>query len=447
MNPIAEFEGLLDAGRADTESLGRLRTVLDAIQSGIDPLAHAKRAKESEAQSGARSLAEAKGLWQAVRDADKASKWGKSEALRRALDALLDEAREAESWPGLLPIADDGGEPDPVPVLCDPATGAGVLSKREVGILAGRGGSGKSYLTLQWGIAAAVGRVLGEADPEFRGVDSGGYRAVPGRWMFMGYEDSRWRVARRFSSATREPDLLRAFDKARNAGRNPLEACRECRSLYLRGKPLFGVPAGSHKDVMPARLKAWDRAWADAESFGPDVVVIDPAGSAYLAAGNDIATVRSFVDALYERAEALGCAVLVVCHPSKQGRGKDAGGGNPGNVSGSTAWVDASRAVLMLDLDGGGDVPGVEGPIYRLWPDKANHFTAKPRYLVRATYDKGKGFAGFECVSSQVESARAKAKAKPSASEADASSGAKPSGNGQSDPKTTELLAGMGGAS
>ena len=421
---LDELQSLIRAGKADTDSLARMLDTLDAVQDCLTPgrlrdrLVEERVAETPLAVVAAR-MAELRDALDNGATTDEATAWRKTEALRTAIAEAKERAEAAAKWPRMLPISDDGGEPEPVPVLYVPGTSTGVLAKREVGILTASGGSGKSYLTLQWGVAAALGRVhedrAAERYEQIGRIASGGLAAAPGKWLYLGYEDSRSRVAHRFQHVQREPGLHSAFERAAADGIKPLDIDPHCQSLYLRGYPLFGVNPRDHMATMPVPLDAWDRVWSAAEAYGPDCVVIDPAMSAYLAGGNDIATVRAFIDHLYARAEALGCAILIVHHSSKQGRGPMRGEDNPGNVAGSVAWVDAARTVLCLGRAEKVEIGERDRKVHRLWAEKTNHYGGGERWLSKSTYDDGRSLAGFADVTSEVQQARAAKRSKDQA--------------------------------
>jgi len=263
---------------------------------------------------------------------------GGGEALA-LLDNLLKQLKQRLDTPADCDVLDFLADPLPDPLLRGTNTGGSVLSRGEVLVLSGAGGRGKSTLAIQWAVAAAVGDATGR-----RWITCGGVQAKAGRTLIVNWEDSGRRIADRTLGASHLPSVKSALDGADFA-----QAVRgRIRALPFRGRPLFGVEDGEHRLNRPRPLAhAWSPVWQAVKRSKSDVLVLDPALSAYVADQNDTAFVRLFIDALVSEAEAHRCGILLVAHSAKSARG-DAASRHPGSVSGSAAWHDAARAVLTL---------------------------------------------------------------------------------------------------
>ena len=87
--------------------------------------------------------------------------------------------------------------------------------------------------------------------------------------------------------------------------------------------------------------------------FGPGLLVMDSLYDFFPGNQLDQASARSFMGRLRELAHDIGCAIIVLWHPSKSGM--ESGDGTSGNV----AFRNASRAMLYLERekDAGPDAP------------------------------------------------------------------------------------------
>lgn len=256
--------------------------------------------------------------------------------------AVLQE-KLARRFPTARGIMAGQGDPKPEPLLWGAGVRGGVLCRSEVAVLSGAGGRGKSTLALQWALAGALAEAGGQ-----RHGDSGGLGVRAGKAAILSYEDSAWRLANRASKALALASLAELAQHLPR-GNTAADAANVGVTLAeLRGWPLFGVAESSHALTRPQRLDAWAHAWGQIAQHKADIVIIDPAMSAYVADPNAVPFVRLFMDALYEAAQEHGCGVLLIAHSTKAARRtKDADA--TGNVAGSAAWTDAARGVLTLD--------------------------------------------------------------------------------------------------
>ena len=203
--------------------------------------------------------------------------------------------------------------------------GGTILAKGDVAILSGRGGDGKSSLSLQMMVAASI---------EEGACEVAGLSIAPGPTVLVSYEDVGRRVWGRISGTA---DALQV----------PAERLNMVHVVEQMGTPIFGVQDGVHWHTVPRRLPPWGLLWEMIAEAKPTLVVIDPVMAAMLTEGGGPSSVRLFMDALRSEAKAIGCGVLLIAHSTKGHR--DNGKKNAsGAVSGSAGWHDASRGVMAL---------------------------------------------------------------------------------------------------
>ena len=185
---------------------------------------------------------------------------------------------------------------------------------RQVTLLGGDGGTGKSLLALQLAIASATNnRLLGRETRE-------------GSTIFISAEDD-------------EEELhIRAAEIA-NHYKVSLADARGVTIRSLAGESaLLAVEAqlGLTETTLFSELE--QRAADDA----PDLIVIDTAADTYPANENDRAKVRQFIGILRGLAIRRNAAVVLLAHPSLSGMTSGAG------TSGSTAWNNSVRSRLYF---------------------------------------------------------------------------------------------------
>lgn len=191
---------------------------------------------------------------------------------------------------------------------------------RQVTLLSGDGGVGKSLLALQLSAATALGYGVLGLEPR------------PGRVLYVGAEDEAPEFQRRLADILNPMDVGFAnlhdrFDLVPLAGRDAALVWLNPETRQLQATPLF------------AKLVE------KVESFRPTLLVLDT--SADLFAGNEIdrVQVRTFVGLLRSLAMEHGMAVLLLSHPSVAGMQNGSG------LSGSTAWNNSVRSRLYLTTD------------------------------------------------------------------------------------------------
>ena len=225
--------------------------------------------------------------------------------------------------------------------LCDdgaPNRPQGWIPAEAVTVLTGRGGAGKSRISLQLAVAVAAGR-REFLQPE--NADAGRFPApklcggTPAPVIFATWETAKrvvdWRLACALRGVNIEPEDL--------GGRFVHANMR-----HAAGGGLWGVERGAHVSTAGGLLPAGAALLAEARAREARLLVVDPVAAAFLQNENDRALVRAFLAHLGAFAEDSGCAVLIVSHPQKYGGEAQ---------SGSPDWRNGVQCVLDLGPERG----------------------------------------------------------------------------------------------
>lgn len=198
----------------------------------------------------------------------------------------------------------------------------GLIPSRQVTLLSGDGGTGKTLLGLQIAAAGAMG------------IDTLGMTPCRGRALFVGAEDEGDEFHRRLADIA----------AAHRAG---LADLGDLRVLALADQDaLLAVPDRAGNMVA---TPLWHRIAKFVMEWRPTLVAFDTAADLF--GGDEIkrAQVRQFVAMLRRLAIDADCAVLLLAHPSVAGMTSGTG------ISGSTAWNNSVRSRLYLK-SGEGDL-------------------------------------------------------------------------------------------
>lgn len=222
-----------------------------------------------------------------------------------------------------------------------------LIPSRQVTILSGDGGVGKSLLALQIGAASAMA------------VDTLGMAPAPGRVLYLGAEDEADEFHRRLA------DIVAAHDRQ-------LSDLDDFRLLPMADQvALLAVPdkAGN---MTPTPL--FQRFETVATDFRPAFIVLDTVADLF--GGDEIkrAQARQFIGILRKLAIGLDCAVVLLAHPSVAGMQTGTGS------SGSTAWNNSVRSRLYLTRPDGKDA---DPDLRILTTKKANYGAAGSELRMR----------------------------------------------------------------
>ncbi|KAF5887218.1 AAA family ATPase [Rhizobium sp. PEPV16] len=197
-----------------------------------------------------------------------------------------------------------------------------LVPSRQVTIVSGDGGVGKSLLTLQIAAAGALG------------VETMGMRPSAGRVVYLGAEDEAEEFHRRLD------DIVTAHGKS-------LSDLSDFRLVPLADMDaLLSVP-DRRGNMQPTEL------YVDlvkmVSDFLPELIILDTAADLF--GGDEIkrGQVRQFIGMLRKVAIRLNCAVVLLTHPSVSGMQSGTGS------SGSTAWNNSVRSRLYMTRPEGKD--------------------------------------------------------------------------------------------
>ncbi|UFX41934.1 AAA family ATPase [Bradyrhizobium sp. 41S5] len=246
--------------------------------------------------------------------------------MRQAIAAR--EIIEASSTPN---PANDNKQPDDIKII-DPSEWEGqaiperqwyldgLIPNRQVTLLSGDGGTGKSLLAYQIGLAGVLG------------LETLGFRPAEGRVVYLAAEDDEGELKRR--------------------GHDILTVMRRTFS-DLRGRMRVIPMAGKDAELVTERRRSREleltglaqRITDLLTEFRPKLLILDTAADVF--GGDEInrKQVRFFVSMLRRFAMDCDLAVLLLSHPSVQGMQSGSG------LSGSTAWNNSVRSRLYFTAD------------------------------------------------------------------------------------------------
>lgn len=254
-------------------------------------------------------------------------------------------------------------EPQPPSVLERPGQGI-VLPRGEVAVLAGSGGAGKSYVSLDLAFACASAHVAGAP----KRVAACGLECAAGPVLVVSYED-------RASTVKARLDLVAAASNTTLP--DPIH-------LWIDPEPLMaGDP---ERRGMLRRYRFWDYLWRTARELGVVLVILDPASMSLVdVSASESFQVRKFLGGIAAEARKGDFGVLVVAHDTKQAR---MGINDSGVISGSSQWFDGVRGVLHMSSDPDDGL--------RIECAKANRGPKAWKIPLRERFTPSTKFAGYE---------------------------------------------------
>jgi RecA-family ATPase len=190
-----------------------------------------------------------------------------------------------------------------------------LIPMRQVTIVSGDGGVGKSLWALQVGAAGAMALNTLQISP------------MPGRTLYLGAEDEAEEFHRRLA------DITTAHDRT-------LADLTDFRLIPLAGMDaLLAVP---NKAGVMEQTPLWRMVLDYARDFQPKLIVLDTVADLF--GGDEIkrGQARQFIGMLRHAAIELDCAIILLAHPSQTGMLTGTGS------SGSTGWSNSSRSRLYM---------------------------------------------------------------------------------------------------
>ena len=191
-----------------------------------------------------------------------------------------------------------------------------LIPARNVTLLSGDGGVGKSLMALQIGAAAALG------------IETLGLVPRAGRVFYLGAEDEADEFQRRLAQIVA------------GHGRTLADLAGTFRLSPMAGEDATLALPDRGKNMQPTAIM--ESLVEQVTAYRPDLLILDT--SADLFGGDEInrVQVRQFVGMLRKIAISIDCAILLLSHPSLSGLQSGSG------LSGSTAWNNSVRSRLYL---------------------------------------------------------------------------------------------------
>ena len=228
-----------------------------------------------------------------------------------------------------------------------------LIPARNVTLLSGDGGTGKSLLALQ--LAASIAA----------GCNWMGMPVAKGRALFLTAEDEIEELHRRLVAITRGTQAFKLSD---------LDGLR---LISLDGEDaVIAAPSGKDGLLKPTQMMA--RVRRAIEVTRPTLVVLDTLADLF--GGDEIKRVhaRQFVGMLKGLCNAFDTTALLLAHPSLSGMASGAG------TSGNTAWNNSVRSRLYLERRFGKTEQDEADPDVRLLTTKkANRSRRGVRHVLR----------------------------------------------------------------
>ena len=223
--------------------------------------------------------------------------------------------------------------------------GAELLPMRNVALLNGDGGVGKSLLAMQLAIAVASGTMWI------------GMEVVTGTVLFVSAEDDQEEIHNRFHEICRAEGVEKAqcagLEFVMLAGRDAVLATEDKRSTKMTVTKLY-----NELDELIAKLT-------------PVVVILDNLADIFSGNENNRVLAKQFIGMLRGLAIRHDTLILILAHPSLAGLSSGSGG------SGSTAWNNSVRSRLYLHRVVNGDGHTEEDETIRELETKKANYSAK----------------------------------------------------------------------
>lgn len=223
-------------------------------------------------------------------------------------------------------------------------------------LFTGKGGEGKSWLTLQMVCQIACGFNNAFLNPEFQMPSDADDSIEPKHIIFATYEDENAEIKRRIQSLASE---MKWIEDSMDTIKQHLHIV-DMRGIGSIWGPGIGHHIANTGDLLPAGYELQHIC----EDKKARLLVIDPLSGAFGGNENDRTAVYDFISSFRRWGDTAKCAVLVVGHLPKSTEGKNAG------FSGSTAWEASVRSMWLLSIKEFGDEAK---PFYALSHTKSNY--------------------------------------------------------------------------
>ena len=187
---------------------------------------------------------------------------------------------------------------------------------RNVSLISGEVGVGKSILIMQLGVAHALGRDWLHTLPE------------PGPFVYFNAEDEEAELHRRFA------DIAAHFGKPLNELQNNVHV------LAFAGQD--AVLGYADRNGLIQRTPLFHKLTEAACDIRPKLIALDTSADVFGGNENDRAQVRQFIGLIRGMAIAANAAVIIATHPSLTGINSGSG------LSGNTAWHNSVRACAYM---------------------------------------------------------------------------------------------------
>jgi RecA-family ATPase len=191
------------------------------------------------------------------------------------------------------------------------------MPMRNVTLLSGDGGVGKTVLLMQLAVATVLGK-------EWLGM-----RPTVGPVLYLGAEDDADELRRRFENIAKHYGAT--WQDLFDAGLRTLS--------FAGADALLGKP---DRDSIIVATPLLARVRQDVIDLRPKLFIVDPAADVFAGKEIDRAQVRQFITMLRGIGITADCAVILAAHPSLSGMREGTG------LSGSTAWGNSVRARFYL---------------------------------------------------------------------------------------------------
>lgn len=204
-------------------------------------------------------------------------------------------------------------------------------------LLTGPGGTGKSYLALQHICGLAMGIADHFLSP-YHGTSDDLYKEKPRTFrkdpikvVIASYEEDLSETWKRIAWIC---DWLgwADYDKLR----------KQIRFVDLKMfGPMWGVGQDTHLATRAKLLDVGDWLLSQCDSYGAELLMLDPSAGVYGANENARESVREFCSYLNGWGQQVNCATLLIAHPNKAGD----------DYSGNTDWLGSCRAMWTLRVE------------------------------------------------------------------------------------------------